>query len=270
MMQGLIKCYRCGQHNAPGGRFCAYCGTSMAYSCPRCRSVVYPGAQVCTYCNMPLNWNQQQPALNVAGSARCSSCGSPMNLGAERCGYCGLQLKPNQEKYVENVAKAEKAAVPKPAGKKSLNLVSWVATTALAAFILFLLFIHLSPYYDMFLVRSESMVPAINMGDLIITGPVNGTIRPGTVVTYALGEMLVTHRVISVDGNTIVTKGDAVEDPDPVLSPCRRSGESTCSKYHPWDTWPISCTLNSAGSLLLSCPPCCSWVSFSVKSSRRC
>lgn len=67
----------------------------------------------------------------------------------------------------------------------------------------------------MFLVKSESMVPAINMGDLIITGPVNGTVRPGTVVTYARGEVLVTHRVISIKDKKLVTKGDAVEDPDP-------------------------------------------------------
>jgi len=81
--------------------------------------------------------------------------------------------------------------------------------------VLFLALVYISPDYDMFLVRSESMVPAINMGDLIITGPVNGTVRPGTVVTYARGAMLVTHRVISVNGDSLVTKGDAVEDPDP-------------------------------------------------------
>ena len=63
------------------------------------------------------------------------------------------------------------------------------------------------------------MRPAINMGDLIITGPmngpINGEIKPGTVVTYEYRKENITHRVKSIDGQTLVTKGDAVEDPDP-------------------------------------------------------
>jgi len=82
-----------------------------------------------------------------------------------------------------------------------------------------LAFLYFVPNYNLYLVRSESMRPAVNMGDLIITGPLNGPIngelKPGTIVTYEHSEELVTHRVLSVDGETIVTKGDAVEDPDP-------------------------------------------------------
>jgi len=63
------------------------------------------------------------------------------------------------------------------------------------------------------------MRPAINMGDLIITGPLNGPlngeIKPGTIVTYEYSKELITHRVQSIDGTTLVTKGDATEDPDP-------------------------------------------------------
>ena len=82
-----------------------------------------------------------------------------------------------------------------------------------------LAFIYFMPGYNLYLVRSESMTPAIMMGDLIITGPmnstVNGEVKPGTVVTYEYKKELVTHRVQSINGNTLVTKGDAVEDPDP-------------------------------------------------------
>jgi len=63
------------------------------------------------------------------------------------------------------------------------------------------------------------MTPAVNMGDLIVTvpvnGPINGEVKPGTIVTYQHSKESVTHRVLSVDGEIIVTKGDAVEDPDP-------------------------------------------------------
>ena len=82
-----------------------------------------------------------------------------------------------------------------------------------------LAFLYFAPDYNLLLVRSESMRPAINMGDLIITGPVNGPINgevePGTIITYEHSKELVTHRVESIDGEALVTKGDAVEDPDP-------------------------------------------------------
>ena len=72
--------------------------------------------------------------------------------------------------------------------------------------------------YNIYLVRSESMTPAINMGDMVITGPLNGPfngeVKPSSIITYQRGEELVTHRVISIEGDTLVTKGDAVEDPD--------------------------------------------------------
>lgn len=63
------------------------------------------------------------------------------------------------------------------------------------------------------------MKPAINMGDMVLTGPVggalNGEVKPGMIVTYEHGKGLVTHRVLSVDGDTLVTKGDAMEEADP-------------------------------------------------------
>ncbi len=37
----------------------------------------------------------------------------------------------------------------------------------------------------------------------------------GSIVTYRQGSELITHRVLSIEGDTLVTKGDAVEDPDP-------------------------------------------------------
>jgi signal peptidase len=75
-------------------------------------------------------------------------------------------------------------------------------------------FIYFVPGYDLYLVRSESMVPTINMGDLIITGPAKDSAEVGDIVTFELSGELVTHRIYSI-GDTISTKGDAVEDPDP-------------------------------------------------------
>ncbi|MFC2011120.1 signal peptidase I [Chloroflexota bacterium] len=82
-----------------------------------------------------------------------------------------------------------------------------------------LAFLYISPGYSLYLVRSGSMEPTINVGDLIITGPmdgpINGEVKAGTIITYEYSNEMVTHRVNSIDNETMVTKGDAVEDPDP-------------------------------------------------------
>ena len=95
----------------------------------------------------------------------------------------------------------------------------WFMTSALILLLASLAFLYFAPGYDMYIVRSGSMTPAINTGDLVITGPLNGLIggevEVGKVVTYQHGHELITHRVQSVHGNTIATKGDALEDPDP-------------------------------------------------------
>jgi signal peptidase len=71
----------------------------------------------------------------------------------------------------------------------------------------------------MYLVKGQSMEPAINMGDVVVTGPVGGLlnrkIEPGTIVTYKRESTPITHRVIVVEGDNLITKGDASEDPDP-------------------------------------------------------
>jgi signal peptidase I len=75
--------------------------------------------------------------------------------------------------------------------------------------------IYILPGYNLYVVRSESMVPTINMGDIIITGPVKDTLEAGQIITYERNDALITHRVKSVNETTLVTQGDAVEDPDP-------------------------------------------------------
>jgi len=102
---------------------------------------------------------------------------------------------------------------------KTRKVMSRLSLIVLGLVLAGLAFIYFSPGYNLYLVRSESMKPAINMGDLIITGPLNGSIngevRPGTVVTYEYKKELITHRVQSIEGTALVTQGDAVEDPDP-------------------------------------------------------
>jgi len=80
------------------------------------------------------------------------------------------------------------------------------------------IFFHFSSDFNTYIARSDSMSPAINKGDIVFTGPVNGLfikdIKPGTIITYEREEAAITHRVIGFDGDMLVTKGDASEDAD--------------------------------------------------------
>jgi signal peptidase I len=100
-----------------------------------------------------------------------------------------------------------------------MRTIGWIIATLISIVLAGLLFVYFSPDYHMSVVRSESMKPTINMGDMIITGPLGGPfgreIKPGAIMSYQTGKTLVTHRVLSFDGNMLVFKGDAVEDPDP-------------------------------------------------------
>jgi len=101
-----------------------------------------------------------------------------------------------------------------------MKVFTWIVTVFLIIVVAGLAFVHFSPDYNMYIVRSGSMKPAIGMGDMVIIGPPDGPlsdgIEAGSIVTYRHGQELVTHRVLAVEGDTFLTKGDAVEDPDPM------------------------------------------------------
>ena len=95
------------------------------------------------------------------------------------------------------------------------KILIWFVSAVLVLIVAGLAFIKYTPGYSLLLVRSESMTPSVKMGDLIVTAPLNGEVKPGTIITYERNEELITHRLLSTDGENLVTKGDATEDPDP-------------------------------------------------------
>jgi signal peptidase I len=84
--------------------------------------------------------------------------------------------------------------------------------------VLFLGLIYLLPGYDLYVVQSDSMSPTFMTGDVVVTAPphsfLGGDIRPGAIVTFQQGSEKVTHRILSINGDSVLTKGDANEDPD--------------------------------------------------------
>ena len=98
-----------------------------------------------------------------------------------------------------------------------MKIFVWIVSIMLGLIVAVLAFVFFSPDYSLYIVRSGSMEPAINVGDVVIAGPLgSGGIKPGVIVTYAIGKTLITHRVLSIGGNTLITKGDANENPDPI------------------------------------------------------
>lgn len=85
---------------------------------------------------------------------------------------------------------------------------------------------HLAPVsgHGVFAVRSGSMNPALEVGDLVVTRLVDpAEIEPGDVITIDTGSRtIVTHRVVAVqatdDGPVFTTRGDANATPDPVAA----------------------------------------------------
>lgn len=82
-----------------------------------------------------------------------------------------------------------------------------------------LVFLILSPVYDFGPPIGGSMSPTINQGDLVIIRSPHGEIKPGMIIAYNVeGDYaevgkLTLHRVIRIDGERLITKGDSdVED----------------------------------------------------------
>ena len=58
------------------------------------------------------------------------------------------------------------------------------------------------------------MRPSLHPGDVVLLRPCE-TLRPGDIVTFALGERLVTHRVLSTHASTLTCRGDGRRAADP-------------------------------------------------------
>ena len=65
------------------------------------------------------------------------------------------------------------------------------------------------------IVVTDSMAPSLRAGDLVLLRPTGKVINPGTVVTYQFQNELITHRVVEVVGDMLVTKGDNNQEIDP-------------------------------------------------------
>ena len=99
------------------------------------------------------------------------------------------------------------------------KLVGQIVAIVLAVLVCTICLMHFVFGFGIYLVRSGSMEPTINVGDMIITKPVNAAslnaLQPGTIITFQQGSKLDSHRIVSISGSSVTTKGDANKRPDP-------------------------------------------------------
>ncbi len=80
-------------------------------------------------------------------------------------------------------------------------------------------------------VLSGSMEPAIPVGALAIVRQ-SEDIQPGDIVVYQSDSMLVLHRVVQRQGDTLITRGDANNAPDPAILMNSVKGELVAAIPH--------------------------------------
>lgn len=96
-----------------------------------------------------------------------------------------------------------------------VKIASFVVLGLLAIPVIAVLFLVFSPDYQVLIVRSESMKPTFDMGDVIVLRTYDGgDIDPGEIIAFEEQGFTITHRMVSSEGGIIRTKGDAVEDID--------------------------------------------------------
>jgi signal peptidase len=79
--------------------------------------------------------------------------------------------------------------------------------------------IYLLDDYSMYVVMSDSMKPTFSSGDTVVVASpdsfLSGDIAQGRIITFSHNDNLVTHRVVSIEGDRIHTRGDGQEENDP-------------------------------------------------------
>ena len=107
------------------------------------------------------------------------------------------------------------------------------------------------------IIVTDSMAPALREGDLVFLQPIKDMISPGMVVAYDLQDKLITHRVVEVVGDMLVTKGDNNQEVDPWRVPFT-SVVGVPNVRIPYAGYLLEFVKSPAGIMLLIIVPICS------------
>lgn len=107
--------------------------------------------------------------------------------------------------------------------------------------------------YQLLVVRSGSMEPAISTGDIVVVKP-QDSYGEGDVITFRSGSDSVTHRIIAVENGRYVTKGDANDSADIRPVPFRQVQGQVLFNL-PWLGYLVAASQEPLGFLFLIIVP---------------
>ncbi len=82
--------------------------------------------------------------------------------------------------------------------------------------------------FGLTVVLSGSMEPELSVGDLLVVAEADGY-QVGDVVVYQSGGSGVVHRIIDIDGETVITQGDANNTADAPIALSQIKGTVVCA-----------------------------------------
>lgn len=130
----------------------------------------------------------------------------------------------------------------------------WIIASIVLACVVILAFVLSVPKavgIQPYVVLSGSMEPGIHTGGIIFTDTNKADPKPDDVITFKVNDgSLVTHRVVRVDDDSIVTKGDANETEDSAIHKDQVTGTVIFSI--PFIGYAVS-ILTSRGSIMILC-----------------
>lgn len=106
--------------------------------------------------------------------------------------------------------------------KKKIELVLFIILICILLFVIYLKFFvkvkNIELFgYSFFIVKTGSMEPIIDAGELIIVEK-QDDYKENDIITYEENGIYITHRIIMENGNTYITKGDANNENDLEIS----------------------------------------------------
>ena len=79
--------------------------------------------------------------------------------------------------------------------------------------------------YSVLSTETVSMAPTIEKGDIVII-KIGDEIRENDIITYKKNNVLITHRIMNIDGDTIIAKGDYNNTEDEPITKSQVIGKS--------------------------------------------